>query len=118
MKQEDINRINELARKQRETGLTEDEKKEQAFLRQEYLAAIRANLTASLNNISILEPSRQHEPWERSPPTPGAGHPRSRPDATAASTALRARSASSRGPQPLRAGQDNEATFSPRWPHC
>ena len=56
MKQEDINRINELARKQRETGLTEDEKKEQAFLRQEYLAAIRANLTASLNNISILEP--------------------------------------------------------------
>lgn len=56
MKQEDINRINELARKQRETGLTEDEKKEQALLRQEYLAAIRANLTASLNNISILEP--------------------------------------------------------------
>ena len=56
MKQEDINRINELARKQRGTGLTEDEKKEQALLRQEYLAAIRANLTASLNNISILEP--------------------------------------------------------------
>jgi UPF0291 protein closa_2061 len=55
MKQEDIDRINELARKQRAEGLSEEEKKEQDKLRKAYLKAIRNNLTASLNNISILE---------------------------------------------------------------
>lgn len=56
MKQEDIDRINELARKQRAEGLSEEEKKEQDKLRKAYLKDIRNNLTASLNNISILEP--------------------------------------------------------------
>ena len=56
MKQEDIDRINELARKQRAEGLSEEEKKEQDKLRKAYLKTIRNNLTASLNNISILEP--------------------------------------------------------------
>ena len=36
-------------------GLTEEEKKEQAELRQEYLAAVRKNLRAQLNNIDIQE---------------------------------------------------------------
>ena len=36
-------------------GLTEEEKKEQAELRQEYLAAVRQNLKAQLNNIDIKE---------------------------------------------------------------
>ena len=35
--------------------LTEEEKKEQAELRQEYLAAVRKNLRAQLNNIDIQE---------------------------------------------------------------
>lgn len=56
MKKEEIDRINFLARKSRTEGLSEEEKKEQAKLRQDYLIAIRRNLTASLNNISILEP--------------------------------------------------------------
>lgn len=56
MKKEEIDRINFLARKSRTEGLSEEEKKEQAKLRQDYLMAIRRNLTASLNNISILEP--------------------------------------------------------------
>ena len=47
-----IDRINELYHKSQSVGLTEEEKEEQARLRQEYVAAIRG----SLRNISIKEP--------------------------------------------------------------
>ena len=50
-----IDRINELARKQKTVGLTEEEKSEQAKLRQEYIASVRANLRAQLDNIDIVE---------------------------------------------------------------
>jgi uncharacterized protein YnzC (UPF0291/DUF896 family) len=50
-----IDRINELYHKSKSVGLTEEEKKEQAALRQEYLAAIRGSLRNNLNNISIVE---------------------------------------------------------------
>ena len=50
-----IDRINELYHKSKSVGLTEEEKKEQAVLRQEYLAAIRGSLRNNLNNISIVE---------------------------------------------------------------
>lgn len=57
MDQTKIDRINELARKSRtEVGLTPEEKAEQAALRQEYLAAIRANLTAQLDSTVIQYP--------------------------------------------------------------
>ena len=56
MKQEQIDRINELYHKSQSIGLTEEEKAEQAALRQEYIAAIRASLRGTLNNISIQEP--------------------------------------------------------------
>ena len=49
-----IDRINTLAHKAKSVGLTEEEKKEQAELRQEYLAAVRQNLKAQLN-IDIKE---------------------------------------------------------------
>ena len=39
-----IERINELAKKAREVGLTEEEKLEQKKLRDEYIAAFRGNL--------------------------------------------------------------------------
>ena len=39
MTEERIARLNELARKSKTIGLTEEEKQEQALLRQEYLAA-------------------------------------------------------------------------------
>ena len=48
--------INELYHKSQSIGLTEEEKAEQAALRQEYIAAIRASLRGTLNNISIQEP--------------------------------------------------------------
>lgn len=50
-----IDRINTLAHKQKSVGLSEEEKKEQAELRKEYLEAVKENLRASLNNVSIKE---------------------------------------------------------------
>ena len=55
MDEEKIARINELYHKSKAEGLSEAEKAEQAALRQEYVAAIRASLRANLNNISIQE---------------------------------------------------------------
>lgn len=51
--EEKVKRINELYHKSQVEGLTEAERKEQAALRSEYVANIRANLRAQLNNISI-----------------------------------------------------------------
>ena len=50
-----IDRINELAHKQKSVGLTEEEKIEQAALRKEYIESISESLRANLNNISIKE---------------------------------------------------------------
>jgi len=49
--EEKIKRINELYRKSQAEGLSEAEKKEQAALRSEYIANIRASLRGQLNNI-------------------------------------------------------------------
>ena len=56
MKKEKIDRINELYHKSKSVGLTAEEKREQANLRKEYLAAIRADLQGTLNNVSVLNP--------------------------------------------------------------
>ena len=53
--EEKIKRINELYHKSQKEGLTEDEKQEQAKLRAEYIANVRANLRGQLDNISIQE---------------------------------------------------------------
>ena len=50
-----ISRINELARKSKEIGLTEDEKIEQAKLRREYIDSMKNNLEAQLNQIRIVD---------------------------------------------------------------
>lgn len=50
-----IARINELYHKSKKEGLTEEEKKEQKELRQEYIFAVRNSLRSTLNNIDILE---------------------------------------------------------------
>ena len=50
-----IDRINELYHKSQSVGLTEEEKAEQTRLRQEYIAAVRRNMRANLDNISIKE---------------------------------------------------------------
>lgn len=48
-----VKRINELYHKSKSVGLTEEEKAEQARLRQEYIMNVRANLRGQLNQISI-----------------------------------------------------------------
>lgn len=54
--EERIKRINELYHKSKGEGLTEDEKAEQAKLRAEYVASVRANLRAQLDNIEVERP--------------------------------------------------------------
>ena len=61
MTEERIARLNELARKKKTIGLTEEEKQEQAMLRQEYLAAIRGNMKAQLDNIRYVEDLSEDE---------------------------------------------------------
>ncbi|MBO5303879.1 MAG: DUF896 domain-containing protein [Lachnospiraceae bacterium] len=53
MNQAKIDRINELYRKSKAEGLTEAEKKEQDLLRKEFVANVRNNLKAQLDNIDI-----------------------------------------------------------------
>lgn len=56
MDQKKINRINELYKKSKTEGLTEEEKKEQQELRTEYRMSIINNLSASLEHVSIQNP--------------------------------------------------------------
>ncbi|MGN1320563.1 MAG: DUF896 domain-containing protein [Acutalibacteraceae bacterium] len=56
MEQKKIDRINELARKQKAEGLTPEEKAEQAVLRREYIEAYKQSLMSQLDNMYILEP--------------------------------------------------------------
>lgn len=50
-----LDRINELAHKSKTEGLTLEEKAEQAVLRAEFLAEIRADVKASLESIEFVE---------------------------------------------------------------
>lgn len=51
-----IDRINELYRKSKEVGLTEEEKVEQAELRKAYVQAFHNNLRGSLDSMKIQHP--------------------------------------------------------------
>lgn len=51
--EERIARINALYHKSKDTGLTEEEKAEQALLRREYIESVRHNLKSQLDNIVI-----------------------------------------------------------------
>lgn len=55
MMDDKIKRINELYHKSKGEGLTEEEKAEQAKLRQDYINSIKANLSAELKNVRIKE---------------------------------------------------------------
>lgn len=56
MDKKQLERISELTRISRERELTPEEQAERQALRAAYLAAIRADMTATLNNVSIAEP--------------------------------------------------------------
>ena len=50
-----IKRINELAKKSREEGLSDTEKEEQAALRKKYIMAFRQGLENTLDNVYIVD---------------------------------------------------------------
>lgn len=54
MRKEEIDRINELYRKSKAEGLTEEERKEQALLRKQFVADVRGNLVSQLNQIDMI----------------------------------------------------------------
>ncbi|WP_411346498.1 DUF896 domain-containing protein [Paenibacillus sp. WLX1005] len=50
-----LQRINELAKKQREHGLTDTEKEEQHVLRQEYLREIRGQVLSTFSQLKVVD---------------------------------------------------------------
>lgn len=56
MEQSKIDRINFLAKKSREEGLSEAEKTEQQKLRAEYIASFRKNLVSTLESTIVERP--------------------------------------------------------------
>lgn len=61
MEQQKIQRINELAKKQREEGLSDAERAEQQALREEYLRDFRAQFRGILDNTVIQNPDGSRE---------------------------------------------------------
>ena len=65
MKQERIDRINELARKAKAEGLTPEETAERDELRREYIAAVKASLVSHLDNTYIVDKKGNKRPLSR-----------------------------------------------------
>ncbi|AYW44977.1 DUF896 family protein [Tetragenococcus koreensis] len=53
---EKINRINELAKKKKEQGLTDAEQEEQKALRQEYLETFRGGMKKHIEGMKVVDP--------------------------------------------------------------
>lgn len=65
MDKKQIERINELARKQKAEGLCEEELAEQAALRAQYLREFRANMEAQLEMIMIENEDGEYEKLQK-----------------------------------------------------
>lgn len=61
MEKEKIDRINFLAKKKKEEGLSDEELKEQKALYEEYLEGYRRNLRSTLGNTVIERPDGTRE---------------------------------------------------------
>ena len=61
----DINRINELSRKAKTVGLTDEEKEEQARLRKEYVKSVVGNLRTQLDNSYVTDEKGNEVKLER-----------------------------------------------------
>ena len=55
MKKEDIDRINELARKAKTVGLTPEENEERAVVRRAYIDSVVGDLRQQLDNTYIVD---------------------------------------------------------------
>lgn len=62
MEKEQIERINELARKKKSVGLTAAEAEEQAALRAQYLREFRANMEATLQAVRVEQEDGTYKP--------------------------------------------------------
>ncbi|GAB2483655.1 DUF896 family protein [Alkalibacterium psychrotolerans] len=51
-----LDRINELVRKERSDGLTEEEKEEQKNLREEYIQAFRSGMKNQIEGMKVVDP--------------------------------------------------------------
>lgn len=60
-----LNRINELAKKKREQGLTPDEQVEQKKLYKIYLGEIRTQFDKTLDNVSVKEKDGEVVPFKQ-----------------------------------------------------
>lgn len=65
MTEKHIQRINALAKKSREEGLTEAEKEEQAQLRKAYIAEFRQGMRGTLENVYIVDENGNKKKVER-----------------------------------------------------
>ncbi|OZB95073.1 DUF896 domain-containing protein [Paenibacillus sp. XY044] len=54
-----VERINELARKEKQSGLTEEETAERAKLRERYLQNVRRNFRQQLDSIEFVEDEKK-----------------------------------------------------------
>jgi uncharacterized protein YnzC (UPF0291/DUF896 family) len=64
MNQEKIKRINELAKKSKETPLSPEELAEQKSLRDEYIAEFRAQFRSTLENTVVQDPDGTRTPLQ------------------------------------------------------
>lgn len=64
-----IERINALANKKKQEGLTPSELEEQQQLRQQYLEVFRSNFKSQLQNTKIKTPDGQLHPLKYKPQT-------------------------------------------------
>lgn len=55
MEQSKIDRINQLARKAKTVGLTEEEQAERAVLRREYIDSMVVSLKSNLDNVYFVD---------------------------------------------------------------
>ncbi|MBR3109455.1 MAG: DUF896 domain-containing protein [Clostridia bacterium] len=68
MNKQDIDRINELARKKKTVGLTASEAEEQQRLRRQYIDEFKANLKDTLDQVYIEREDGTYEKLKKKPP--------------------------------------------------
>lgn len=71
MEKHQIERINELAKKQKAGTLTREERMEQKALREQYIKEFRANFQATLDRVYIEQEDGSYKKLEKKPSSTG-----------------------------------------------